>query len=272
MKKWIILGVGILGMLSLSAFSTTSKLHPTTNSIQSDEITAVINKNTSEKELEDLKTFFAENGIELMVKKIEYNDENEITSLNLVLKKGKSKSQYSSSSSTPISEIKLGYKDGSLYINNTGKFDIMAWKNQSGLNHTMIDMDSIMKKHNFAFNFNFDEDKDSLFFKGHFDVKKFKDQIMNSFSFEEDEDGNFFFNGQQAPSFHHQKGQKFSFIDNPDIEKLIIIDGKESDFETLDNLAKSDQLAEVDFLKPTTAISVYGDKAKDGAIIATTKE
>jgi len=270
MKKLIIIGIGVLGMLSLSAFTTTSNL--ITNNVQSDEITAVINKNTSEKELEDLKIFFAENEIELIVKKIEFNNENEITSLSLILKKGKSKSQYSSSSKTPISEIQLGYKEGSLYINNTGKFDILTWKNRSGISHSMMDMDSIMKKHNFAFDFNFDDDNDSLSFKGHFDFKKFKDQIMKSFTFEEDENGDFFFNGQQIPSFQHQKGQRFSFVDNPNIEKLIIIDGKESDFDSLDSLAKSNQLADVDFLKPSTAISVYGDKAKDGAIIATTKK
>ncbi len=270
MKKWIIIGMSILGTLSLTAHTTSPNKQLVIENTQSDEITAIINKDTSEKELEDLKTFFSENGIELILKKIEYNEQNELTSLSIVLKKGKSKSQYSSSSTTPISEIKLGYKNGNLYITNSGMFDITAWTNQSGFNYAKIDMDSIMKKHRFAFDF--DEDSDSIFFKGNFDFKKLKDQIMNSFTFEEDEDGNFIFNGQHVQPFHNFNNQKFSFIDNPDIEKLIIIDGKESDFETLDSLAKSEQLAEVNFLKPKTAISLYGDKAKDGAIIATTKE
>ncbi len=272
MKKWIIIGVSILGMLSLTAFTVNQNEHSTAGNIQSDEITAVINKNTSEKELEDLKTFFSENGIELIIKEVEYNDQNEIISLSIILKKGNAKSQYSSSSNTPISEIELGLKDDNLYITNSGMFDIAAWRNQSGFTYPQIDMDSLMKKHHFAFDFNFDKNADSLFFQGHFDIKKFKDQIMNSFTFEEDEDGNFLFNGQPIPSFHNFGSQKFSFVDNPDIEKLIIIDGKESDFETLDSLAKADQLAEVDFLKSKTAISIYGDKAKDGAIIATTKQ
>ncbi len=272
MKKWIITGVGILGMFSLTAFTSTSYTQQTEKNIQSDEITAIINKNTTEKELEDLKTFFAENGIELLIKKIEYNDNNELTSLSIVLKKGKSKSQYSSSSSTPISKIELGYKNGNLYINNSGIFDITAFRNRTSFNYPQIDMDSLMKKHNFAFNFDFDEETDSLFFKGHMNVQKLKDQIMKSFTFEEDEDGNFIFNGRQVHPFQGFNKQRFNFIDNPDIEKLIIIDGKEVDFETLDNLAKTDKLDEVDFLKPETAVSIYGDKAKDGAIIATTKK
>lgn len=270
MKKWITIGVTVLGIFTLTAFTTVVDKNYTIDNTQPNEITAVINKNTSEKELEDLKKFFLENGIELLIKKVEYNDQSEITSLSLILKKGNTKSQYSSSSQTPISEIELGYKDGNLYISNSGMFDIMAWKNQSGFSHPQIDMDSIMKKHSFAFDF--DEEKDSLFFQGHFDVQKLKEQIMKSFSFNENEDGTFLFNGQQAHPFHNSGSQKYNFVDNPDIEKLIIIDGKEADFSTLDDLAKTNKLAEVDFLKPQTAISIYGDKAKDGAIIATTKK
>ncbi len=70
---------------------------------------------------------------------------------------------------------------------------------------------------------------------------------------------------------NHKKHQKFRFVDNPDTEKLIVIDGKDSDFKTLDELAKNDKLESVDVLKSQTAMSIYGKKAKDGAIIATTK-
>ncbi|MDH7444642.1 hypothetical protein [Aquimarina sp. 2201CG14-23] len=274
MKKWIFLGMGILGIFSLTAFNAASNSTSSIEVQQPNEIIATINKNTTEKELEDLKTFFSENGIELIIDKIEFNDQNEITSLSIILKKGKSKSKYSSSSTEPISDVELGYKNGNLYITNSGMFDIASWKNQIGFNHHSFDMDSLLKNQNFSFNFDFDFDKegDSLFFNGkHFDMGKLKDQIMNSFEFDEDENGNFIFNGQQFPS-HFSKSKKFRFVDDPDIEKLIIIDGKESDFKTLDELAKSDKLEEVDFLKPTIATSIYGDKAKDGAIIAITKK
>lgn len=270
MKKWIILGTCILGMLPLIAFTTVSQKGNPIKSIQSDEITAVINKNTSEQELEDLKKFFSENGIELLLKKIEFNSKNEIISLDITLKKGNAKSQYSSSSNVPISEIKLGYKNGSLYITNSGMHDIAIFKKQSGFNFPDIDMDSVMKKHSFTFDFS--DNKDSLFLKGNFDIQKLKEQIMESFNFDEDQSESFFFNGQQIHPFQNSSSQKYNFIDNPDIQKLIIINGKEADFKTLDAHAKSDNLAEVDFLKPKTAISIYGNKAKDGAIIATTKK
>ncbi|NNC70792.1 MAG: hypothetical protein HKN90_08240, partial [Flavobacteriaceae bacterium] len=44
-----------------------------------------------------------------------------------------------------------------------------------------------------------------------------------------------------------------------------------STFDELDALAKDDKLDSVDVLKGKTAVSIYGKKAKDGAIIATTK-
>ncbi|MCX2765119.1 hypothetical protein OQJ66_20215, partial [Aquimarina muelleri] len=259
-----------------SAFSTSKnpfflrRTQVITKNAQSDEITAVINKNTSEQELEDLKKFFLENGIELLLKKIEFNDKNEITSLSITLKKGNTKSQYSSSSNVPISEIKLGYKNDSLYITNSGMFDIAILKKQSGFNFPNIDMDSVMKKHGFALDFN--DEKDSLFSQGNFDIQKLKDQIMESFYYDENQNESFFFNEPQMHPFQNLNSKKYSFIDNPDIQKLIIINGKEADFKTLNTHAKSDNLAEVDFLKPKTAISIYGDKAKDGAIIATTKK
>jgi len=267
MKKWFILGIGILCMFSLSSFTKNAFQHYIA---QSDEITAVINKDTTEKELDDLKNFFAENNIELLVKKIAYNKQNELTSLSITLKKGNSKSQYASSSNTPISEIELGYKDGVLFINNSGTFDIASMGKQFSFTFPKVSMDSIMKQHGFAFNFN--QDADSLLFKGQINIQKLKDQLMNSFSFDQDKDGNPILNGHPLHAFKGFQKQKFNFVDNPDIEKLIIVDGKESNFETLSKLAKKDQLDEVDFLKPEIATSIYGDKAKDGAIIAITKK
>ena len=272
MKKWILLGVSILGMLSLTAFTEKKLSGVEKIDTQGDQVTAIINKDTSKKELEDLKKFFAENGIELIIKNVKYNENEEIIELSLVIQKGNSKSQFSSAANQPISQIELGFKNGNLFITNTGMFDIMAWKNQSGFNSSGFDLDSLMQKHNFAFDFNFDEENDSLFFGGSANIQKLKDQIMNSFQFKEDEDGNFIFNGQNLGNMQHFGSKRYRFVDNPDIHKLIIIDGKESDFETLDKMAKDDRLDEVDFLKPETAISIYGNKAKDGAIIATTKK
>ena len=270
MKKWIILGMGILGILSSTAFTQGVYNNLDKSTTQSNEIIATINKNTTQKELDDLIAFFSENEIELVIEKIVFNDQNEITSLSILLKKGSAKSKYASSSSQPISDVELGYKNGNLYITNSGMFDINSWKNQIGFNHQNFDIDSILRSNNFKFDF--DKEGDSIFFNGqHFDFGQLRNQNQHSLDFDEDEHGTIVFNGQQFP-FQLNNAKKYSFVDDPDIDKLIIIDGRESDFKTLDQLAKSDKLEEVDFLKATTAISIYGNKATDGAIIAITKK
>lgn len=117
-------------------------------------------------------------------------------------------------------------------------------------------------------------------------LQKMKIKLKNDFIFfEEDENGVFKKRILKLGDGNHEddnifwqertnapKSKQFHFVDDPDIEKLIIIDGQEADFEKLDALAKEDKLDAVEFLKSKTAMSIYGEKAKDGAIIATTKE
>lgn len=117
-------------------------------------------------------------------------------------------------------------------------------------------------------------------------LKKMKIKMKNDFIFfEEGENGTVKKrilklgdgNHEDDNIFWHEKAdapksKQFHFVDDPDIEKLIIIDGQEANFEKLDTLAKEEKLDAVEFLKSKTAMSIYGEKAKDGAIIATTKE
>jgi hypothetical protein len=124
-------------------------------------------------------------------------------------------------------------------------------------------MDELKDKMNNMFIIEDDEDgKKRIIIKGH---------NGNHFFYDDDEDHILEWHSDKDEKGKFKKHQKFRFVDNPDTEKLIVIDGKESDFETLDELAKNDKLESVDVLKSKTAMSIYGDKAKDGAIIATTK-
>ncbi|MFC5044420.1 hypothetical protein ACFSTE_14725 [Aquimarina hainanensis] len=273
MKKWILIGVGLMGMLSVSAFNRIATFPVSKNISNENEITAIINKKTTQKELDDLKAFLAENDIELIIKKINFNKEGLITAINIVIQKGSSKSHYSSSSNQPIPDIELGYKNGNLYITSTGMFDIASFRNQSHTGIPAKKIDSLLKQHNLSFDFNFDnEDGGFPFGNGAIDIQQLKDQIMQSMQFKEG-DMEAFFNGQAMHPFQQpHQGPKYRFRDDPSVEKLIIINGKESNFKTLDTYAKEDKLEDVDFLKPATAISIYGDKAKDGAIIATLKK
>ncbi len=267
MKKYILLFIGYLGIFSLSAFTSvdpTNIIHTTT---LDNEITAIITKSTTEKELIDIQRFFKDNGIELELKNVKFNTDNQITAINIIIKQGTNKSQYSSSSNLAIPDIELGIKNGSLFVTTKSNSSLASLKNNIHINQmTMPNIDSLLQKNGFAFDFDFDQDamKDQM--------TTLHEIIKESFS---DSNSNVVINGINLNDYiknTSKKTTKYNFVDNPDINKLIIIDGKESDFKTLDKLATNDQLDIVDFLKSKTAISIYGKKAKDGAIIVTTKK
>jgi|GEM_PF-1721000 len=244
---------------------------------QNGEIKVTIDKNTEDSEFKTIVKTLKKHNIEARFSGIKRNKSNEIVAIKIKLKDDNgNESNTSLSSDNPISTINLGAEKNSLYITSTDS------KNFS-FNGTHS-----LSKH---FDFSFDDDKHKLTINGKtFNFDEIKDQIKDAFIFEEDDDGkrmviklnNFDFDfdyeddenedheNHQWANKHHE--QKFHFVDDPKIEKLIMIDGKKANFKKLDELAKSDKLQSVDFLKPDTAKSLYGKKAKDGAIIATTKK
>jgi len=233
-----------------------------------DEITATITKSTSEEQFNDLISYFNDNGITLNLSEVNYNESNEIISIKISLEKDGQHSNYSLSSNQPISDIQLGLKDNSLFIKTIKGTHIQSSQNSLSdlfeqLNNSTL-IDSLLTSSPFSFNLNSAD----------------MQELMNSNSFNFDFNNlndffNQFNNSNQAASInqsHSNKLPKYNFINTPGVQKLIVINGEESDFNTLNELAKNDQLEEVDNLKPATAISLYGNKAQDGAIIATTKK
>lgn len=265
MKKYIILGAVFLGMNALSA-ATILAQNP------EDKIKATITASTTEKELEDLVAFLQEHDMELLIKKQQRNENAEITGISLKLQRAHQQRQYSMFSNRPIPDLELGSQDGALFI-NAGSSDLAGmWGNALGGNQLGSSMSDMLAQFGFNMDMDFDDEANSLSFNGNtIDLGKLREQMMQAFNFEEDGFDDFFQN-QNTPSVSKSGLPKYSFIDKPGIDKLIIIDGEEASFKKLDQLAKSDQLEEVDFLKTDTAISIYGEKAKDGAIIATTKK
>jgi hypothetical protein len=247
-----------------------------TQSVIGDEVTITIDKNTKDSEFKSIVKTLKSHDINAKFSSIKRNKDNEIIAIkiNLVDDNG-NESNTSLSSNNPISTITLGAKDDSLYIisSNSDNFSFNGTHSLS--------------KH---FDFSFDDDEHVMTINGKtFDFDDIKEQVKDAFVFENDEDGkrmilklnNFDFDIEEAHEKHERKEkktwisknnpQKFHFVDDPEIEKLIMIDGKKANFNKLDKLAKSDKLQSVDFLKSDTAMSIYGKKAKDGAIIATTK-
>lgn len=277
-KNALKLGLGlcaaiILGLVSLKSFAH-KPTHPEfidKGINQESDVIVTIDKNTSETDFEDIKNMFKENGITANFSNIERNEANEITGLKIELKEGNNASAISNfSSSSPITQITFGRKNGSLFVSTQNGLNpnALGLSNMPNMQMFSFDNDSIpgMNLKNFGgFNLDdfFNSENGTFSFNGqNIDMDKLRKQLEEQF----DSDAfSSLFNSE------HGKPGQFQFIDDPNTNKLIIIDGKESNFETLDKLAKENKLKAVDHLKPKTAMSIYGEKAKDGAVIATTK-
>ena len=251
-------------VLSFGAIFASNSFNLNDNKVQmSDEIVGTISKNTTEDQFESLIGYFKDNGIKLDISEVNYNKEDEITGIKILLQKGSQKSRYAMSSNVPIADLELGSRDGSLFITTKGNINSGQISSiLSEFQNATISIDSLLAEHPFSFTFNSDQLRD-LLNGAEIDMDAFGANLFGSQNSIKSNGSSNVNSGSKLP--------KYSFINNPSIDKLIIIDGEESNFETLDNLAKADKLVEVDNLKPSTAVSIYGDKAKDGAIIATTK-
>jgi hypothetical protein len=254
-------------------FSGNSQI---TETVVSDEVTITIDKNTKNSEFKSIIKTLKSHHIDAKFSSIKRNKNNEIIAIKIKLQDDNgNESNTSLSSENPINTITLGAKNDSLYI-------VSSNSNNFSFNGTHS-----LSKH---FDFSFDDDEHVLTINGKtFDFENIKKHVKDAFVFENDEDGkrmilklnNFDFDFDEKHDnvdkkekrvwINKNNAQKFHFVDDPEIEKLIIINGKNSDFKSLNELAKTNQLQSVDFLKSDTAMSIYGKKAVDGAIIATTK-
>ena len=290
-SKFIKIGMGvilvaIIGLISLKSFAhktESSAVVKSETSINEDvllnENTSItIDSNTSDSEFEDIQAILKEQQITASFTHIERNDAGQIISIKIELTDANGNQAVSQmSSNVPIPQIVFGKKDGTLYITRSSKEQgAMAFFNRPNMAPFGFGNDSLGSPTMPHFgNFNFDDffnDEDHAFFLNGqtLNLEELREQMKKQM------ESSGFFGNNLSWFFDTQDNgalsNKFNFMDDPNTNKLIIIDGKESDFQTLDQLAKSDKLKTVDHLQPDTAVSIYGDKAKDGAVIATTKD
>jgi len=276
-KKALKLGISLVMIVALCFVSFKSFAHKTTKTqiAKESNVIVTIDKTTTSDEFNDIKNMLNDNNIKATFSNIERNDLNEITGLNIELNDGEGEDVTSKiSSNMPIAQITFGRKDGLLFISQSkNENGALGFFNQPNMLPFGFENDSIVGQNFQSFgNFNFDDffndDNNSFFFNGqNMNIDQLREQMKKqlqssglnsnglSWFFDSDDNSN----------------NTYNFIDDPKINKLIVIDGKESDFKNLKKLEEEHKLKVVDMLKPETAISLYGDKAKDGAIIATTK-
>lgn len=288
--KFIKIGLGVIifalmSIISLKTFAHKSEpsavlkreVSVTENTLPNENMSITIDSNTSDSELEDIQKLLKEQQITASFTQIERNDTGEITGIKIELTDANGNKAVSQmSSNVPIPQIVFGKKDGTLYITKSSKEQgAMAFFNRPNMAPFGFEIDSLgMSGMPHFGNFNFDDffnDEDQSFFLNGqtLNLDELREQMKKQM-----ESSGFLGNNLSWFFDIHENGsgsKKFIFKDDPNSNKLIIIDGDQSDFKTLDQLSKSDNLKTVDQLQPDTAVSIYGKKAKDGAIIATTK-
>lgn len=278
-KRALKIGLSLAMIVALCLVSFSVFAHKnvpkTLQTTQDENVIVTIDKKTTSEQFEDIKSMLHDNNITVSFTDIERNDLNELTGLKIELKDDKGGAASSRvSSNMPIAQITFGRKEGLLFISQSkSELGALGFFNQPNMMPFGFNNDSIMGPHVQSFgNFNFDDffndDNNAFFFNGqNMTIDQLREQMKKQFESSGMNPHGFswFFNSDDNP------GKKFNFIDGPNVNKLIIIDGKESDFKSLKKLENEDKIEAVDILKSKTAVSLYGDKAKDGAIIATTK-
>jgi len=269
------LSVVLIAVLSLYSIKTFANKAHKSEQLSNENVSVTIDSKTTSENFTEIEEMLSEYGITVTFSNIKRNDLGELTGLKILLKdKNGNQATSQTASYQPIAQIVFGRKDGILFINHSNKENgAFAFFNQPNMMPFQFENDSIFNQHFKSFgNFNFDDffndENDSFFFSGRpMGLNELREQMKKQFDELDEESNNFswFFDSDDPQ-------RKFKFYDNPDTNKLIIIDGNESNFKALKDLAEGDKLDTVDELKPKSAISIYGDKAKDGAIIATTKE
>ena len=288
--KFIKLGLGVISVAIISFVSLKTFAHkPATSAVVKSEVSIIkntspdentsitIDSNTSGSEFEDIQKLLKEQQITASFTQIERNDTGEIIGIKIELTDANGNQAVSQmSSNVPIPQIVFGKKDGTLYITRSSKEQgAMAFFNRPNMAPFSFNTDSLGLSGMSQFgNFNFDDffnDEDHAFFLNGktLNLDELREQMKKQMASSGFLGNNlsWFFDGHDNDALPN----KFIFKDDPNSNKLIVIDGEESDFQTLDHLSKSNNLKTVDHLQPDTAVSIYGKKAKDGAIIATTR-
>ena len=261
------------GVATTPGFAQNSNL---LSNAETGDVTMTIDNKTTSENFEEITEMLKPYGVTVNFSNVKRNAEGELTGLGIELKNDLGQTTRSTiSSNLPIGQISFGVREGQLFIDqDAGGFSAFSFQNSFRHNGPGIVGDSIfadaMQQMKF-FNFDelFGEEGDGFnFSKDSMAIDKFRNNFYGFFK-----DPNAMsdvFSWMNDP--YAESKQTYQFIDDPNKERLIIIDGKPSDFSTLDGLAKSKQIDQVDVLKPDTARSIYGEKAKDGAIIVTTKK
>ncbi len=305
LKFGIILPLLAAFVLNFNTEIIAQQKSSSTQVIEIDEEMQVITKDFSKTDLDKLKANLLKQGIELKYKKLKYNDANEIIGIELSVSNNKgNKARLSQSGDGAIAPISIRYdaKNGTLALGNMkGMHDahvaVFTDEEEHKEVHREIRKEIIIDK---------DGEKEIIVIGGdgsnHFshedvDVKVMSDgnvwisesgdstKVKHIEVIEIDEDS------PGATKIMIKKGEPgvedidvkiktvsgghgdndFVFINDADGTPLIIMDGKEVTEGKMKDL-DHENIETIEVLKGSKAVEKYGDKARDGVVIITSKK
>ncbi len=305
LKFGIILPLLAAFVMNFNTELVAQQMKVSTEGIEIDEEMEVITKDFSKSDLENLKSNLLKQGIELKYKKLKYNDAGKITGIELSVSNNKgNKARLSQSGDAPIAPISIRFdpKNGTLALGNMkGLHDVhvavFTDKDDHREVHREIRKEIIIDK---------DGDKEVIVIGGdgdhHFshedvDVEVLSDgnvwvsksgdttKVKRIEVIELDKDS------EGATKIMIKKGgpgeedidvkiktmsdgpgeNDFVFLNEGDGKPLIIIDGKEVPDGKMEDL-DHDKIETIEVLKGSKAVEKYGEKARDGVVIITSKK
>ena len=263
----------------------------------------IITKDFTDSDFDKVKDHLAKEGVTVKFKNINRNDSGEITSIKIDISSKQSNANYNMNGDEPIKPIKISFdkEGGNISIGNshnyhfgTGAYSIRTKDGNHVIHSSEASNDFIFKDegedvkvvveskkgnkiHTIASDKNvihidndtdieFDDDKDIMIIKKDRDGNIVKEEIIK-----EDEDVFVVGDDESYKVKSIGKGKnKVLFLNNYEGEPLIVIDGKESIEKEMREL-EPDDIEKMEVLKGENATKEYGDKAKDGVILITTK-
>ncbi len=287
-------------------FNTEIVAQPKSSStqvIEIDEEMQVITKDFSKSDLDKLKANLLKEGIELKYKKLKYNDANEIIGIELTVSNNSgNKAKLSQSGDEPIAPISIRYdaKNGTLALGNMkGMHDVhvAVHTDHDGKMHKEIRKEIVIDKDGEKEVIIIGGDGDNHFSHEDVDVKVMSDgnvwisksgdstKVKHIEVIEIDEDS------PGATKIMIKKGEPgvedidvkiktisgdhdgndFVFLNDGDSKPLIIMDGKEVPDGKMKDL-DHENIETIEVLKGSKAVEKYGEKAKDGVVIITSKK
>jgi len=235
-----------------NSIESVNKITRTKDSIKQESLKLKFSNQMNDDRLEEFKTLLESNGVTMKIKSLKRNQDNKISAINIVFESKNRTTNYSSKIKEGILPFYFKMTDESIQVYGIKDIEdnektIVAYNTQKPndtLYFKMIDSSKVQS---------LSKEKSDLYYEGGKTLKvttKNEELIINQL----------------------KKESKVISTTTNNIQKpLIIIDGKETDYDLLKNL-NPNIIESMTVLKDKKATDVYGDKGKNGVIILITKE